>query len=597
MSNQDHRESPEPPATNMTQSNNNNADAAASVQHQILLQHWTQQLQQQQQPQSNNAFSSQFHPTQRMTSAPVPIASTIAPLTPQTYSIQQQQSSSEAAKKSSSGVSMPDIQSQWAQFMAAQQQQQNTQQQQGSQNTPQQIQQQQLLQQLFSNVLAAQQLQASTNPSYFQQPPAPAPSFHPNLNALLPAPTPGQSSLDPPLPSSSILLPTGISEDVGSHTFNEGWKTMWDDEDPQLPAAAQDEDWTPTPLAELQARQQATNMYVDPAAAPIAPQASQLHQSHAAAILRPAPAASVLPPPSSLPPPLAAPPSLRLAPRPKQPAASSLPSTVLPPSVMTSILPPEQSRKGLTYKKRNVVTGKAARIESPQDYLERMVRLRGFQVAPGGGSNQIRISAEWSGYDTVPSPLQLASFGTELVKAIHESDVAKLSRLLAAGLSPNPCNQFRDSIVDLVCKRANAAIFQCLINHGCDVRVCDGFGRTPLHHCCWASEFNADIATLILHSDSQQLFMEDKRGQMPLEYVRPDQAPLWIEYLEDHANALFPTGGSLAPISSLKQMRPTGHLPDPPHALPVSLATAVSSGTLTPEEVEQMDPALRARFG
>jgi hypothetical protein len=392
-------------------------------------------------------------------------------------------------------------------------------------------------------------------------------------------------------------MPTGgTNEDVGSHTFNEGWKTMWDDDEPRLPEGAED-DWTPTPLSELQARLQESTMYTKPTAPlPTQPPQATQPQQPTAAVLRPAPAASVQLPPASLPPPLSAPPTLRLAPRPKPSAASSLPSTVLPPSVMTSILPPEQNRKGLTYKKRNAVTGKAARIESPQDYLERMIRLRGFQVTPGGNSNQIRIPAESSGYDTAPSPLQLASFGTELVKAIHESDVPKLSRLLATGLSANPCNQFRDSIVDLVCKRANAAVFQCLVNHGCDVRVCDGFGRTPLHHCCWASEFNAEIASLILHTDPQQLFMEDKRGQTPLEYVRPDQAPLWIEYLEDHANALFPTGGSLAPICSLKQMRPTGHLPDPPHALPVQLAAAVSSGAITPEELEQMDPALRARF-
>lgn len=349
---------------------------------------------------------------------------------------------------------------------------------------------------------------------------------------------------------------------------------MWDDDDhPQ-----EEEDWTPTPLSQLRFQPLESTMTTSsaPTAAPPTLPASQPPPTS-----QPAAVTTALP----------APPTLRLAPRPKP---SSLPSTVLPPSVMTSMLPPEQRKAGggITYKKRNVLTGKAARIESPQDYLERMIRLRAFAVSPGGR----RISAEAAGYDTTPSPLQLASFGTELVKAIHESDVTKLGRLLAAGLSPNPCNQFRDSIVDLVCKRANAPIFQCLIDHGCDVRVCDGFGRTPLHHCCWASEFNAEIATLILQSDLQQLFMEDKRGQTPLEYVRPDQAALWIEYLENHANQFFPTGGGLPPIVSWKQMRVTGHLRDPPNALPVPLASAVSSGALTPEEVEHMDPALRARF-
>lgn len=281
-------------------------------------------------------------------------------------------------------------------------------------------------------------------------------------------------------------------------------------------------------------------------------------------------------------------------------SALSLPSTVMPPSVLTSILPlgagATRNKAAATYRKRNATTNKSTRVESPQDVLERMTALRGYRFSNSKASTVMRIKADDACYDTVPSPLQLASFGTELVKAIHISDVEKLGRLLGAGLSPNPCNQFRDSIVDLVCKRANASVFRCLVEHGCDLRVCDGFGRTPLHHCCWASEFSADIASIILKTDPQQLFMEDKRGQTPLEYVRPDQAVPWIDFLETNVSTLFPQGGSLPPIVSLKLARENGQLPDPANALPVQLASAISSGSITPEALSQMDPALRARF-
>jgi ankyrin repeat protein len=230
-------------------------------------------------------------------------------------------------------------------------------------------------------------------------------------------------------------------------------------------------------------------------------------------------------------------------------------------------------------------------LEAPQDVLERLLSTRGYGVGM-----TIRVKAEDTCYDFRPSPLQLASFGTELVKAIHNSEVEKLDELLGTGLSPNPCNQFRDSIVDLVCKRANAPIFGCLVTHGCDLRVCDGFGRTPLHHCCWASEFSPEIAEIILKTDRQQLFMEDKRGQTPLEYVRPDQAPDWIEFLEERADQFFPDGGTLPPFVSLKTSRKDGQLPDPPKRLPVQLAGAVSSGTISPKELEKMDAEMRAKF-
>jgi hypothetical protein len=291
--------------------------------------------------------------------------------------------------------------------------------------------------------------------------------------------------------------------------------------------------------------------------------------------------------------------------------AMSLPSTLLPPSVMTSFMLPATKKGGTTHSATatSSSTGgsggvsrsggggskKSSRVESPQDVLERILLHRGYAKTSSDILN-LRIKAEDSCYDSTPSPLQLASFGTELVKAIHVSDVDKLRALLDAGLSPNPCNQFRDSIVDLVCKRGNAEIFQVLVEHGCDLRVCDGFGRTPLHHCCWASEFCPYIAQAIIATDPQQLFMEDKRGQLPLEYVRPDQKQDWFQYLEDNADRFFPAGGSVPPAVSLKETRRNGHLPDPVNALPIQLASAVSSGQITPKKVAGVDPTIRARF-
>eukprot|EP00977_Amphora_coffeiformis_P028125 scaffold34700_cov256-Amphora_coffeaeformis.AAC.1 len=269
---------------------------------------------------------------------------------------------------------------------------------------------------------------------------------------------------------------------------------------------------------------------------------------------------------------------------PKQ--AFILPSTMMPPTVLTSTFTEQQAKN--TNRKRRA-GAKSARMESPQQTLERIAEERGYGV-------KLRIPADEAAYDAVPSPLQLASFGTEVVKAVHTSDAKRLGELLSSGLSPNPCNQFRDSIVDLVCKRANEEIFQCLLNHGSELRVCDGFGRTPLHHCCWASEFSAEIADSILKRDLLQLFIEDKRGQTPLEYVRSSLADSWVEFLEEHKEEYFPIGGCVPTLKNVKELRPDGNLPDPPNSLSVSLAGAVSSGQLTPEQVNQMDAEARAQY-
>jgi hypothetical protein len=185
-----------------------------------------------------------------------------------------------------------------------------------------------------------------------------------------------------------------------------------------------------------------------------------------------------------------------------------------------------------------------------------------------------------AGYVTEPSQLQLASFGTELVKAINNRDVKKLDALLSAGLSPNPCNKFKDSVLfDLVCKRANMEAFRVFLKHGCNLRVCDDFGRTPLHYCAWANEFCEPMAAAILHADWIQILIQDKRGKTPLEYVHPDLVLDWIEFLESTVHWWAPSAPTTVnPPRLYRHM-----LPDPSYALPVQVAAALSGGEISPE--------------
>lgn len=282
-----------------------------------------------------------------------------------------------------------------------------------------------------------------------------------------------------------------------------------------------------------------------------------------------------------------------------------LPSTMVPPSVLASMcgasgtknksLPAKaQCGKPAAKKKRPTkmsLPGEA--IETPQSVLMDILKQRKHSFST-------RIKADDVGYDAVPSGLQLASFGTHLVRAVHTSDPQLLSELLECGLSPNPCNQFRDSIVDLVCKRGNNVIFKCLLEHGCDLQVVDGFGRTPLHHASWASSFCRPIVEAIIKLDPIQFFLEDKHGQTPLEYVRVDLYPEWIDFLQDMADHFWPIGAACPQIHCPKDKRPDGTLPDPQPKngiqISTSLAALVSAGTVTPTQVMEMEDDKRKNY-
>jgi hypothetical protein len=283
-----------------------------------------------------------------------------------------------------------------------------------------------------------------------------------------------------------------------------------------------------------------------------------------------------------------------------------LPCTMLPPSVLASMfavetspnkpkaVPHKAGKSHIKARKRRYNVSLAAGDDTsdmkPQQVFCELLDRRNYD-------KELRFKADDSGYDAVPSPLQLASFGTQLVKAVQKSDIPLLSKLLECGLSPNPCNQFRDSVFfDLVIKRSNLPVFECLLNHGCDLQVVDGFGRTPLHHCCWASTFCRPIVEIILARDPVQIFLEDKHGQTPLEYVRANLYGEWNDFLEEVADKYWPMRGQLPHIVSPKDRRPAGHIPDPTNALSVTLASMLSSGSLSPEQVASMDENTRRSY-
>lgn len=272
------------------------------------------------------------------------------------------------------------------------------------------------------------------------------------------------------------------------------------------------------------------------------------------------------------------------------PTLSSLQKPILPKKGDSSKLVPARAECGKVKKPTLQPKQRTLPITfefqgSPQEYLMAILKERGYSCD--------RIPNNQTGYQSKPTELELASFGTEVVKAVHSGDVAKLKALLDCGLSPSPCNAFGDYIVHLVCRRANFGILKCLVDHGCNLEVCDSFGRTPLHCVAWAGEFCKESAELIMDLHPSEIMVEDNRGQCPLEYVRKEQWPEWKAFLKNKMDTYWPIGGKPVQLSSSEAIKK--HEPEPEISL--ELARNVAAGTISPSTVAAMDGPTRLYYG
>lgn len=224
--------------------------------------------------------------------------------------------------------------------------------------------------------------------------------------------------------------------------------------------------------------------------------------------------------------------------------------------------------------------------ESPQAFLIREMEARGY-------SSKLYCSLE-GGYYCRPTPLQQASYGSSLSKAIRASDGITVRKMMDAGLSPNPCNQFGESLVHMVCRRGDHKVLRILLEAGCSVQVTDDYGRTPLHDACWRADPSFDTVQLILDSDKHLVQMMDCRGTAPLAYVKPENYQKWTDFLESKLDRFWPkrdvkTEGEERPPPMVLRPPHSLPIPDPEHALPVEVAVMVANGQMSPEEAMFLD--------
>lgn len=178
-----------------------------------------------------------------------------------------------------------------------------------------------------------------------------------------------------------------------------------------------------------------------------------------------------------------------------------------------------------------------------------------------------------------------------MIQLVRSHNTTALANVMATGLSPNPCNSHGESLLHNICRRGFVDMLQVLLHHGASVQVADDYGRTPLHDACWAAEPAFATVKLLLERDPRLFHLMDTRGHVPLNYVREEHWPAWVQFLEDSKDVYWPplpVGEKQGPptLAVAAAGSATRTLPDPFPALSPELARMVASGRMKASEAQ-----------
>lgn len=210
-----------------------------------------------------------------------------------------------------------------------------------------------------------------------------------------------------------------------------------------------------------------------------------------------------------------------------------------------------------------------------------MIRSRGYSTK--------RFKTLQSAYYNKPTPLQQASYDVNLINYLRSNNIEGLKIIMSSGISPNPCNNFGESLIHNICRRGAHEMLQIMLDCGSSLQVSDDYGRTPLHDACWAARPSFETVELVLSRDVHLFHMTDCRGAVPLTYVRKEHWGQWIQFLESKKEVYWPVRDDKVeeadpPLTLLEPN--TRPLPDPEECLTPELAAMVASGKISPDEAQ-----------
>jgi hypothetical protein len=222
-------------------------------------------------------------------------------------------------------------------------------------------------------------------------------------------------------------------------------------------------------------------------------------------------------------------------------------------------------------------------LVSPQNYLDALLKQRGYSTE--------RFKTLQTAYYNDPTPLQLASYHVHLIHLVRLHKLDELNELFSCGISPNPCNDYGESLLHKVCRRGDASLLNVMIRNGACLHVADDYGRTPLHDACFTVKPAFCVVEILLSKRGDMFQMLDARGHAPLEYVRKTHWAAWTQFLEQKADVYWPllcrdnTNTTPQGLPAFCERGPnTRPLRNPSNALGVELCRLVAQGRMLPRE-------------
>jgi Ankyrin repeats (3 copies) len=147
-------------------------------------------------------------------------------------------------------------------------------------------------------------------------------------------------------------------------------------------------------------------------------------------------------------------------------------------------------------------------------------------------STTIQSFDSCSDFFHAPTQAEIDAYDHAAIAAIRNQDMDTLRQYHAQGRPLKCSNKFGESLLHMACRKGMLQVTTFIVKEAeVPLAVCDDYGRTPLHDACWAHETNFPLVDLILTECPDLLYIQDKRGNTPLSYLRKDKWAAWNKFL------------------------------------------------------------------
>ena len=131
---------------------------------------------------------------------------------------------------------------------------------------------------------------------------------------------------------------------------------------------------------------------------------------------------------------------------------------------------------------------------------------------------------------------QITAYNMKLVVACRENDVDTVKSLVEKdGMEADCCNRFGESLLHMACRRGFKEMVQYFLTDAkLDVRIRDDVGERPCMTHAGMLRAQPEILKWLIEKDPSLLLISDKRGSTPFQYARPQDWPIWRQFLLDN---------------------------------------------------------------